>query len=240
MHNSESQKSRYSDYLESACNAHARTLLRLALSGFYMKKIGKAVPGLSESDAKDCVQDVFEYFLKGIKNEHPTVMKAISEHPPDSDNILYLLIWKLQRKVIDIHRSRERYRVESDFEWADDIGAESERAFDDGGPIEWLLRQNLSPWQMPPEDRESAAIEIENSVSYRVIDLFEQAMLAGWFDSNDQAVVRIIVRETAGELTDWDAARELGVSRKTYQNLKSEVKGKLRDFFSAFTGGEHV
>lgn len=210
MHERIRYNSPYSEYVSDVREAHGRDLLKLALSGSVIKRLNKSVPPLSEADAKDCVQAVFSYFLSGIEERSPSVMKHVLNNPPESRAILYMLIPILQYRAIDIHRSHEKKNV-------------IEEEFASNMELAWDLHQ-------PPKNPEDMLLDEERSPLFRLTEILEQAVLAGQLKDQEQRAFRWLLRETVGEVSEQEAASELGVSVKRYQNLKSEAKKALRNF----------
>jgi hypothetical protein len=232
-------KSPYSRYVAAVFEAHGKELLKLALSGSFMKSKKKRIAPLSEADAKDCVQVVFAYFLNGIKDENAKVMGAIRDSRPESDDILFMLIPILQYRADDIEKRKRRNlsgagtsrKVSSGIDRA---SREGELSF-----VERHAEKNGAPWHQLPLDPEAALIELESGPLKLLADTVSQAVAACWLTQRDQEVFQLLVKETIGEITDDDAAREMGTSLKRYQNMRSELKRKLREYSQASIGVQH-
>ena len=233
--------SKYSRFVAAASVAHTKQLLRLALSGSVMQIEEKRVwvPPLNKEDARDLVQDTFRHFLRGIKERNPKVMELISQNAPESRSTFYFLSKKLRYLAMDFSDKRNRYQVGSELPKGN-AGEEMESAADSGGYLERLSLEDPGPLHNLPKNPESEVIDDESSPLNRLIKVFSQAHLAGAVKPRDQEVFRLLLRETVGEVTDHEAAAQLGVTRKRYQNLKSEVKRTLRNFHSTRKGDEYV
>lgn len=224
----------YANYVDAAQRAHVPKLLRFALSG-WVTRDGKLIRQ-SEEEAKDSVQDALVRLLSAIKNRNPTVMELVMDYAPESDNVRYMLLHMLKCSVVETLRRNGRYVSEADIEF---YGHSEGDEGDDPGAIEWLGRQTEPPWHSLPQDAETILVQQESTAARLLLEIRDGAVSAGEIDEIDQKVFDLMVREAKGEVTDYEAAAELRVSRKRYQNLKSEVKGKLRGFLLAHQGGKH-
>lgn len=235
MHGSIRYNSSYSDYVDAVFAAHGRVLLQLALSGSLMRGKVRVLP-LSKSDAEDCVQTIFAYFLKGIENRKPDVMAAILDNPPESKNMLHMLIPILQYRAIDINRTKMRYRADSDLKLQPNHCHSASSTEDRGRFVDWLVEQKQTPWHQPPINPEDTLIYKECAPLNRLNEILSQAISDSILTDQEQEAFRLLIQETIGEVTDQDAALKLNVSVKRYQNLRSIAKRKLQAYVSSRKG----
>lgn len=222
MHGPMGYNSQYSDFVDSACEAHLKDLLSLALSGQFVKRTKTSLPPLEENVAKESVQDTVIRLLQAIEKRNPKVLEIILAHDPGSSVVRFLLILMLQRSIIDLLRKNGRYVSERDLEWANRVDAELED--ERLGSVEWLADQIEPNWHTRSREPDASLARHDLEM------LFSRAVAAGKLNEKYQRVFRTMLDGYALGLDDDAIANNLELGKQDFQRLRYKIIQKLHPF----------